>query len=67
MSGGTNVTADLYAPNWSVNINGNPHLYGRMQASTINVAGTAAFTYDEALGTTKFQTPTTSIRVHLID
>ena len=45
---------------------GNAHLKGTVFANNISIAGTARFTYDEALGIGPIGTSTRLTRIHLV-
>src|SRR5262249_26304689 len=49
LSGGTQMSALIYAPNAPVNINGGSHFYGSIVGNTINSGGNTAIHDDQAL------------------
>jgi hypothetical protein len=49
MTGTTGFYGGLYAPNATINISGNAEVFGSIVAKTVNVTGSAAVHYDEAL------------------
>jgi hypothetical protein len=66
LKGGSEMVADIVAPTMTIDLGGNPHLFGRMIAKNIDVAGTAAFSFDESLPLLTFTAPGATVRVHLI-